>query len=157
MLSSSLSYIIIRSFPECILTLIASYILLDLDLKLEEVIKKSIFFVIIVLFIRMLRISFGIHTILSLFVLGIILYKFKKQNVIHTIVAISKTFVCLAISEAIYMSLVTGIFKIPIEILTDNTNIRSAILTLPSLLVFMLLVILIKKIELKLQNKKQLI
>ena len=112
---------------------------------------------IIVLFIRMLPISFGIHTILSLFVLGIILYKFKKQNVIHTIVAISKTFVCLAISEAIYMSLVTGIFKIPIEILTDNTNIRSAILTLPSLLVFMLLVILLKKIELKFQNKKQLI
>ena len=63
MLSSSLSYIILRSFPECILTLIASYILLDLDLKLEEVIKKSIFFVIIVLFIRMLPISFGIHTI----------------------------------------------------------------------------------------------
>lgn len=154
MLSSSLSYILVRSFPECILMLISSYLLLNIDFKLREIIKKSIVFVLIVLAIRMLPISFGIHTILSMFVLGIILYKFKNQNIINTILTISKMFVCLVISEGIYTSIVTGIFKLPVEILMDNTNIKSALLTIPSLLIFLILVFIVKKIDLKMTNNK---
>lgn len=155
MLSSSLSYIIIRSLPECMLMLIASYILLNLDLKLEEVIKKSIWYAAVVLVIRTLPISFGIHTIFSMFVLGTILYKFKNQNIINTILTIAKIFVCLGASEGIYMAIVTGVFKIPVEVLTDNTNILSAILSLPSLIVFIGLVFLFKQVENRIANNRQ--
>lgn len=147
MLSSSLSYIIIRSFPECILMIISGYILLNINIQVSDIIKKSIVYVAIVLFIRMLPISFGIHTILSMFVLGIILYKFKHQNIIPTILTIAKIFVCLGISEGIYMAISTVILKIPVEMLADNTSVESAMLSLPSLIVFICLVLLLKKVE----------
>lgn len=155
MLSSSLGYIIIRSFPECICLILSSFILLGIDLNLGEILKKSIVFVIIVFGIRLLPISFGIHTILILFILGIILYKFKNQNIISTIFTTAETCMCLAMSEGIYMIIATNIFKIPVDIITDNTKITSAILSLPSLGIFVLLVILLKSIQERYKNNKK--
>lgn len=154
MLQSSLSYIIVRSFPECILLILASYMLLNIEFKLDEIIKKSIFFVAIVLCIRLLPISFGIHTIMIMFILGIILYKFKNQNIISTILTIAKIFICLAISEAIYVALATSVFNIPDNILMNNTSIESALLSLPSLLLFIVLILILKKIELRFNKNK---
>lgn len=152
MLSSSLSYIITRSFPECILLILASYILLDLNIDLSEIIKRSIVFVIIVLGIRILPISFGIHTILIMFALGIIIYKFKYQNIIETIFTISKILICLVISEGLYMAIATILLNIPVETITNNTSIESALKSLPSLGIFIILVLLIKVIDKKIKK-----
>lgn len=153
MLQSSLSYIIVRSFPECICLILASYMLLSINLKLDEIIKKSIVFVLIVLCIRSLPISFGIHTIMIMFVLGIILYKFKKQNIISTIMTIAKIFICLALSEAIYVAIATSVLNISDTILMSNNSIESALLSLPSLIIFIVLIIIVKFIEIKFKKR----
>lgn len=153
MLSSSLQYIIVRSFPECICLILSTYILLNMKINIYNVIKESIIFVIIVVFIRALPINFGIHTILISFVLGIMLYKLKNQNIIKTILTISKVCICLAISEGIYMSIATNILKVPVYLITNNTKFKSAILSLPSLVVFILFVVIFKKMEDRLNKK----
>lgn len=152
MLSSSLSYIIIRSFPECALLILASYILLGIKLNFKEMLKQSVLYLIVLTCIRMLPISFGIHTVLSMFALGIILYKLKNQDIINTILTISKIFVCLAMSEGIYMLIINNIMGVPTELLTDNTRISSALLTLPSLLIFIILVVILNRITKKLSK-----
>ncbi|MEG0180674.1 MAG: hypothetical protein RR657_02190 [Peptostreptococcaceae bacterium] len=152
MLSSSLSYIIIRSFPECALLILASYILLGIKLNFKEMLKQSVLYLIVLTCIRMLPISFGIHTVLSMFVLGTILYKLKNQDIINTILTISKIFVCLAMSEGIYMLIINNIMGVPTELLTDNTRISSALLTLPSLLIFIILVVILNRITKKLSK-----
>lgn len=152
MLSSSLSYIIIRSFPECALLILASYILLGIKLNFKEMLKQSILYLTVLTCIRMLPISFGIHTVLSMFVLGTILYKLKNQDIINTILTISKIFVCLAMSEGIYMLIINNIMGVPTELLTDNTRISSALLTLPSLLIFIILVVILNRITKKLSK-----
>ncbi|AUN15458.1 hypothetical protein JGS6364_18961 [[Clostridium] sordellii] len=144
MLNSSLSYIIIRSLPECILLIISSYILMNIKLDKIDILKKSILYLIILTLIRVLPINFGIHTVLSMFVLGTILYRLKGQDIINTILTISKIFICLAMSEGIYMVMANDVMGIPLKLLTDNTKIVSAMLTLPSLLIFFILVLIIK-------------
>lgn len=152
MLSSSLSYILIRSFPESILLILAGYILFNLEINIIDVLKDSILYLIILTFIRIMPISFGIHTVLSMFVIGIIFYKLKNQPIITTILNISNIYICLAISEGIYIIMANCIFKIPIKVLTANTSVNSALLTLPSLLIFILLITLMKLITKKLNR-----
>ncbi|GAA0707669.1 hypothetical protein GCM10008904_17080 [Paraclostridium ghonii] len=152
MLNSSLSYLIIRSFPECILLVLAGYILFDLKIKLTNLVKKSLFFLIVLTCIRMMPISFGIHTIFSMFIIGIIFYKFENQQIIPTILNVSKIYICLAMSEAIYMVIANAILKIPTEVLTNNTSINSAILSLPSLLIFILLIVVLNLITKKISK-----
>lgn len=152
MLSSSLSYIFIRSFPESVLLILAGYILFNLKIDIIDVLKNSILYLIILTFIRMMPISFGIHTVLSMFVIGIIFYKLKNQQIITTILNIAKIYICLAISEGIYMIIANCVFKIPIQVLTANTSVYSALLALPSLLIFILLIIVIKLITKKLNR-----
>ena len=144
MLNSSLSYIIIRSLPECILLIISSYILMNIKLDKIDILKKSILYLIILTLIRVLPINFGIHTVLSMFVLGTILYRLKGQDIINTILTISKIFICLAMSEGIYMVMANDVMGIHLKLLTHNTKIVSAMLTLPSLLIFFILVLIIK-------------
>ncbi|CEN76712.1 Uncharacterised protein [[Clostridium] sordellii] len=144
MLNSSLSYIIIRSLPECILLILSSYILMNIKLDKMDILKNSILYLIILTLIRLLPISFGIHTVLSMFVLGTILYRLRGQDIISTILTISKIFICLAISEGIYMVMANDVMGIPLNLLTDNTKTVSAMLTLPSLLIFFILVLIIK-------------
>ena len=141
MLNSSLSYVIIRSFPESIFLILSGYILFNLNINFKNIIKNSLIFLVILTCIRMLPISFGIHTVLSMFVIGMIFYKFENQQIISTIINVSKIYICLAISEGIYMVIADKILKIPTQILTNNTSINSAILSLPSLLIFILLII----------------
>lgn len=141
MLNSSLSYVIIRSFPESIFLILSGYILFNLNINFKNIIKNSLIFLVILTCIRMLPISFGIHTILSMFVIGMIFYKFENQQIISTIINVSKIYICIAISEGIYMTIADKILKIPTQTLTNNTSINSAILSLPSLLIFILLII----------------
>lgn len=141
MLNSSLSYVIIRSFPESIFLVLSGYILFHLSFNFKNIVKNSLVYLVILTCIRMLPISFGIHTILSMFVIGVIFYKLENQQIIPTIINVSKIYICLAISEGIYMVIASDILKISTEILTNNTSIKSAILSLPSLLIFILLII----------------
>ncbi|MCU9807020.1 hypothetical protein LEQ06_01745 [Paraclostridium sp. AKS46] len=152
MLNSSLSYVIIRSFPESIFLILSGYILFNLNIKLKNIIRNSLFYLVILTCIRMLPISFGIHTVLSMFVIGMIFYKFENQQIISTIINVSKIYICLAISEGIYMVIADKILKIPTQILTNNTSINSAILSLPSLLIFILLIIGINLITKKISE-----
>jgi hypothetical protein len=153
MLNSSLSYVIIRSFPESVFLVLAGYILFNLKIDLNGIIKNSLLYLVILTCIRMLPISFGIHTVLSMFVIGMIFYKFENQQIISTIINISTIYVCLALSEVIYMVIASDILGISTDILADNTNINSAILSLPSLPVFILLIILLNLITRKLSKR----
>lgn len=149
MLNSSLSYVIIRSFPESIILVLGGYILFKLRFDFKDIMKNSLFYLVILTCIRMLPISFGIHTILSMFVIGIIFYKFENQQITSTIINVAKIYICLTLSEGIYMYIVSNMLGISMEILTDNTNVSSAILSLPSLLIFVLLIIVLNLITKK--------
>ena len=75
MLESSVTYILLRTFPESIILVLSGLILLDIKIDTKNVIKKGILLGISITFIRLLPINFGVHSVLSMIVLEIILYK----------------------------------------------------------------------------------
>lgn len=139
MLHTSLGYILARSFPECAMILIVSKYLLNLDISIKTLLKKTVVLGLAISLIRMLPISFGIHTIIGMGIILFVLVDLSKDNFINCIMTLCKIFLSLILSELIYIELLTKVFRIPEYVFIDNYTLKGAIYTLPSLIIFMLL------------------
>lgn len=100
----------------------------------------------------MLPISFGIHTIIGMALVLFVLVDMSKNTFINCIMALCKIFLCLILSEVIYISLITNILSIPRGILVDNYSVMSAIYTLPSLIIFAILAFIMEFINRRFQE-----
>lgn len=152
MLESSMEYILIRSLPESILLVLAGAMLLDLDIGIKNGCKLGLIMSAIVGLIRFLPITFGVHTILSIVILGIILIIISRGKLIQSIIATLTIFISLVFSESIYLILFKRIFKTNVVFLLNNTNFSMALLSLPSLIIFLGLVFSINKLRKKCLN-----
>ena len=152
MLESSLAYIVIRSIPESIILMLSGFILLDLKLDTKRIIKLGLILGGIISLIRKLPITFGVHTILSMVVLGVILFKISNKSFMEVIITPCDIWISLALSEAIYYIIATGLLRIDSEVLTDYQSIQGAVSTLPSLLILLMVVLVIKSMKKKLMR-----
>lgn len=146
MLESSITYILLRTFPESVILVLSGLILLDKKMDTKNVLKKGILLGVLVTFIRLLPINFGVHTVLSMIVLGIIVYKSSDNQLIKSMISTCMIWISLALSEGIYIFIATGIFKIPFDKLANNKSLYSALITLPSLLILLGIVFIFKAI-----------
>lgn len=153
MLESSFEYIIIRTLPESILFMLAGFILLNLKIDKIKLLVYGLLLGGIVTAIRSLPIAYGIHTVLAMMIGGYILTKISKLPLAQVVMATCGIFISLALSEGIYIGIATGIIGIPMEILTD-TDAIAALCTLPSLIIFIGIVILMKYFVNKISAKQ---
>lgn len=142
MLKSTLSYIVIRTLSESILLILAGFILLNLKIDKVKIIKLGIVLGISISGIRMLPITYGIHTILGIMLSGLILANVSKLPIIQPMMAITVIFIVLAISEVIYIRLANIVLNISLEVLMVR-DLKGAILSIPSLLIFISIVIML--------------
>ena len=149
MLESSIIYILLRTFPESIILVLSGLILLDKKIDTKIVIKTGILLGTLITLIRLLPINFGVHTILSMIVLGIIVYKISDKQLVQSMISICLIWISLALSEVIYIFIATEIFKIPFDKLVNNKSLYSALITLPSLLILIGLVFIFKAVTKK--------
>lgn len=144
MLESSLVYIITRTFPESIVLILSGMIFLGVNnIDKKEVFKRGIILGTIIGIIRLLPINFGVHSILSMIVLCVTLYRFENHDIVKSIVSTCLIWISLILSEGIYVLIATSFLNINIETLMDNSTLQGAIITLPSLLVMLLIVLLL--------------
>jgi len=149
MLSTSLEYILVRTFPECAIVLLAGCYFLKLRISIKTLLKKTLILGIIQSCIRMLPISFGIHTIIGMVIVLFVLVDMSKDTFINCIMALCKIFLCLILSESIYIKLLVDILSVPEKLLVKNDNVKAAIYSLPSLVIFVVLFILVEFISKK--------
>ncbi len=155
MLESSLVYILIRTFPESIILILSGIILLGKKINKLEVLRNGFLLGIIITIIRNLPINFGVHTILSMVILLLILYNiYDKLNFIQPLIVTFLIWIALAISEGIYIFIATELLHIPFDTLANNSDIEGALLTLPSLIILLIIILLFKGIKNKLDNKR---
>lgn len=152
MLRTSLGYILVRTFPECAIVLLAGCYFLNLRISIKTLLKKTLILGIIQSCIRMLPISFGIHTIIGMALVLFVLVDMSKDTFINCIMALCKIFLCLILSEFIYINLLTKVFNIHENALINNYSIMGAFYTLPSLIILVLLAFVIEFIMKKLQG-----
>lgn len=144
MLESSLIYIIARTFPESLILVLSGVILLGIDIDKKMVFKQGIILGVIIGFIRLLPINFGVHSILAMITLGIIMFKNSNNDIVKSMVSTFLVWISLVLSECIYVLIAASFFNIKVESLTDNTTLQGAVITLPSLLIMLLIVLLLK-------------
>ena len=153
LLRTSLGYTLVRTFPECAIVLVVGCYLLNLKISKITLLKKTLILGVIQSCIRMLPISFGIHTIIGMALVLFVLVDISKNTFINCIMALCKIFLCLILSEVIYISLITNILSISRSILVDNYSIMSAIYTLPSLIIFATLAFIIEFVNRRFQER----
>lgn len=154
MLESSMVYLLIRSLPENILLILSGFILMDLKLDKIKIIKLGLLFSLIMHFVRNLPITFGVHTIISMILLELFLIKLSGEKSMKSIIMTLVIYIALILSEGIYIWVVVDLFGIPEELVMNNTNIKGAISSFPSLIIFLLLIFIIKKIYNKIISSK---
>ena len=149
MLRTPLEYILVRTFPECAIVLLVGCYFLNLRISIKTLLKKTLILGIIQSCIRMLPISFGIHTIIGMVIVLFVLVDMSKDTFINCIMALCKIFLCLILSESIYIKLLVDILSVPENLLVKNDNVKAAIYSLPSLVIFVVLFILVEFISKK--------
>lgn len=154
MLHTSLGYIIARSFPEYAVMLLVGCYFLNLKISIKTLLEKTLIVGIVVSLIRMLPISFGIHTIMAMGVILFVLVRLSKGSFNNCVVALCKIILCLVLSEGIYIKLLTQVFNIPESAFVYNYTLSGAIYTLPSLIIFALLAFLLETVLRKINVKK---
>lgn len=147
MLESSLVYIFTRTFPESLILVLSGVILLGINIDKKKIFKDGIILGIIIGIIRLLPITFGVHSVLSMIVLCIILLKCARNDIVKSMVSTCLVWISLVLSEGIYVLIATSLLNIKVERLTDNTTLQGAIITLPSLLIMFLIVLLLRYIK----------
>lgn len=147
MLESSFIYFIARTLPESIILMLSGYLLLGIKIKdkLPKIIKLGILLGIFILVVRKLPITFGIHTILSMIIQGVIMYIFLNKDIVLLMAATFQVWISLILSEAIYIPIATKVLHIKLDVLTNNQEIESALSTLPSLMIVVILVLLFRE------------
>ena len=144
MLESSLVYIITRTFPESLILVLSGVVLLGINIDKKRIFKDGIILGMIIGIIRLLPITFGVHSILSMISLCIILLRYDNNDIVKSMVSNCLVWISLALSECIYILISISFLNIKVERLTDNTTLQGAIITLPSLLIMFLIVLLLK-------------
>ncbi|WP_148558238.1 hypothetical protein [Terrisporobacter glycolicus] len=144
MLRTSLGYILVRTFPECAIVLLAGCYFLNLRISIKTLLKKTLILGIIQSCIRMLPISFGIHTIIGMALVLFVLVDMSKDTFINCIMALCEIFLCLILSESIYIKLLVDVLSVPEKSLVNNYTVMGAIYSLPSLIIFVALFILVE-------------
>lgn len=152
--STTISYVIIRSLPESILLMLAGFILLNLKIDKIKILKVGLIFGIIVTGIRSLPTAYGIHTVLSMMMLGFVLIKITEVPLAQGIMATCGIFISLALSEGIYVGITTGLLGMDIDMLV-KPDIQGAIMSLPSLAIFIGIVMIMKSVFDKIKTKSE--
>lgn len=144
MLRTSIGYILVRTFPECAIMLLVGCYFLKIKISMRTLLKKTLLLGVIQSCIRMLPISFGIHTIIGMALVLFVLVDLSKDTFINCIMSLCKLFLCLIISESLYISLLLNVISIPNKLILDNYTVMGAVYSLPSLILFAILAILLE-------------
>ncbi|RDY24934.1 hypothetical protein CHF27_001670 [Romboutsia maritimum] len=144
MLKSSVIYTLVRSLPESILFIFLGNMLLEANMSKNKILQMGMLMTLIISFVRLLPITFGVHTIISIMIEVLIFTYLSGNKIIQSVIITFELFIALLLSETIYMFIAINIFKINLNVLVNRSNFISAISSIPSLLIFLGIAFIIK-------------
>lgn len=146
MLKIGITELLVRTLPECFLLIFIIQALSNSKLNKNKYILSSMLLSIIMYFIRLLPIHYGVHTILNIMAI-ILICMFINQ--VTTIKAITYSLILmsfLALSEALNLFFIYKIFgKKTINIL--NNPLKKCIYVMPSMIILIIIILFIFKIK----------
>jgi hypothetical protein len=126
---------ITRTIPESFVLMLAMYALSNIKIDIKKYLVSGLLLSTYVYFGRMLPISYGVHTILDIFVMIIIMCSINKADIILAIKASLVATIALYVLEELNVLLLSLIFKDKLEEIMLSTTLK-VICGLPSLVLF---------------------
>ena len=153
MFEMSLLFLIGRVIPESLLFAWAFYTLSQTKMHLKRCFLSVIIMVILSFGINLLPIHYGVHTLLTMVGLVITNIVINKISTIKLITVTFGTIIIEFICEIIDLLTLQYFFNIDTEYISSNAQLK-ILYGLPSLVLFLLIIILVKVIINKIQTKK---
>ena len=132
---------VVRVIPESFVLMLAMYALSNTKLNVNRYIISSLLLATFEYSVRMLPITYGVHTILNVIIMIILICSINKTDIILAIKASLITTICLFILEGLNTLLLYFIFKDRLESIILNTTLKT-IYVLPSLICFAIITII---------------
>lgn len=139
MLQVTLIEFILRGIPEAFIHLFAMYTFTGVKLDKHRYIKTGIILSMIMLIIRCLPISYGIHTILIIMAMITLSITLNKLGIIETIRAAIINVIVQFLAEGINMILIEGCFGRSIQEISSDP-ITKVFYGIPSLIIWMIFI-----------------
>lgn len=132
--------IVARLIPEALIFIFATYALSKTKIDIKRYIIASCLLTACIFIIRMLPISYGVHTILNIMVQAIIIIYINKIEIIDAIKCTITTAISLFILEGLNMLLLTFIFDDQVENIMGDPFLKT-LSGLPSLVAFAIIIV----------------
>ena len=153
MFEMSLLFLIGRVIPESLLFAWAIYTLSHTKMHLKRYFLSVIIMVVLAYGINLLPIHYGVHTLLTMVGLIITNIVINKISTIKSIVVTFSTIIIEFICEIIDLLTLHYFFNVDTEYIASNAQLK-ILYGLPSLLLFLLTIFLVKVIINKIEIKK---
>lgn len=148
MLKVSILDMCFMGFSESLLLVWAISLINMKKLNIKIWILLSIFFTIIVYFLRMLPIQYGAHTLISVAILIVNAHYINKTPLIKSISSSLIVVILLFICEFVNIVLLMYLFKVNIQKMV-NLPLQKTIVVLPSLMLFVIFILIFNNVNKK--------
>lgn len=138
--------LVLQGIPEQIGIVTLAFVIAKASLDWGKIISSGVFLAVSAYLLRMLPITFGVHTIVLIGFLFFILFKFAKVNLTTSIVTSIVSFLALIVFETVSLSILMPLFNITHDLFISNVIIR-VLITIPQVLLIYLTAYLIKKLR----------
>jgi len=144
--------LIFQGIPEDIGLAYLAFVIAKIPLIKKRIVLIGIIIAFTSYLLRLLPLTFGIHTVLIIGFQFILLMFIGKGNFNNSIIASLVSVLCLIIIETVCLSLLMPLFGVTFEITNNNAFVR-ILITLPQVLVLFVLAWIIHKIRVSKEGK----
>jgi len=137
---------ILQGIPEGIAIVLLSFIIAKIPLNWKKILIIGLIIATSSYVMRLLPVTFGIHTVVIIGLEFILLFKVGKGKVNSALIAAIISSIAIIIVETVCLSILMPLFNVTSETLFNNTLIR-ILLTLPQVFVIFLISFIILKIR----------
>lgn len=138
--------LVLQGIPEQIAVVTLAFVLAKVPIRWREIIPMGIGFALTAYILRLLPITFGVHTIVLIGILFILLIQVYKKSISTSILASLMSFLTLIMLETTFVSLYMFNFKISLQTLITNVPIR-IVTALPQIILLFLIAWVILKMR----------
>lgn len=136
--------LIFQGIPENIGLITLAFVLAGAELNWKKLFLLGSTLALTAFFIRMLPITFGIHTIVLICLLVFFVTNFSEANLTTAIMSALISFICLVVFEITTHMTAFKIFQIPMEVVTNNQMLK-LLVGMPQVILLFLSSIIIRK------------
>ena len=148
---------LIQGIPESIAMFLLGFVLLESKMEIKKALIPGVIQALILYFVRLFPLPFGIHTMVAIISLSVLLLCFTEARYSKALLISFFVYLVLGLSELMILPVASYLLKTPLDIIfsyLDTKPVLFALLGLPQVFVLIVLAVLVNLFNNK--RKKQI-